>query len=138
LSSSTITQIERRSAERFEVSFHGEYETADGAKDSITVVNVSKSGLQFLTEQMNVLTLCPNTGSTNKMSPISIKLRFELGFELPDQATDYQQVTSLAVQCGIVYVKRHSMTSCVVGCRFEEFLDDASERLSCYLAHKNS
>lgn len=134
MSTPTITQTERRYAKRFEVEFNGEYETTDGSKDSITIVNISKSGLQFLTEQMNILTLCPNTGSTNKMSPISIKLSFELGFELPDQSAGLQPFSRLEILCGIVYVKRHSMKSCVVGCRFEEFIEDSSERLSLYLS----
>lgn len=130
----SLVKTERRTAQRFAVSFDGEYITSTNETSKITVVNISQSGLQFLTEQMNVLTLVPNSGTTNNMSPVSIRLSFDLGFELPSESLDGSTVSPLEIVCGIVYVQRHSMNICVVGCRFEEFLDDASERLSAYLS----
>jgi hypothetical protein len=130
----SLTQTERRSAQRYSVELNGQFLTGDGAKDTIKIINISSSGLQFLTEQFNVVTMVPNSGCNNTMSPISIKLSFDLGFELPDPASNTKHVNPLEILCGIVYVKRHSMTSCVVGCRFEQFVGDSSQRLSLYLA----
>lgn len=116
--------VERRSAPRFAVALPGQAYTEDGHCSTIHVTNISASGLQFTVAQPEMPWLLPNISAENTMSPVSIQLTIEV----------YKDEKAVKVQCGIVYVQRKSMDSCIVGCRFEDFLDDGQERLEHYIS----
>ncbi len=160
----SLTLIERRRTQRFTVSLLGYYVTEQGIKNKIQVVDISSSGLQFVVDQSEMVALIPHSGNHNTMSPVPLDLFIHLGFELQDNAepkklanestpkslveqptdasltqvldidTQNKSDAIIQISCGIVYIKRQSMTQCSVGCRFEQFIGNSNERLSDYLA----
>ena len=122
---------ERRSAPRFTVKLSGTAQTQDNGICPIKVFNISSSGLQFSVAQHEMPKLLPNVPQENNLSPISIQLNLELIID-PDPDSNTEQTVS-KIQCGIVYVQRSSLEECTVGCRFEEFFDNANEQLEHYI-----
>lgn len=116
--------IERRSAPRFEVSIPGQACTQDSHCSFIQITNISASGLQFIVAQPEMPWLLPNVSDVNNMNPVSIRLTIEI----------QQDQEKVKVQCGIVYIRRNSRDTCIVGCRFEEFVEDGQIRLEAYVS----
>lgn len=114
---------ERRQAQRFVVSLNATAMTQDNYSCAIKISNISASGLNFLVKAEETLRLIPNEAQKNRLSPISITLDVQLHEGEPE----------LIIQCGIVYIRRKSLNLNIVGCRFESFVKDASERLEKYL-----
>ncbi|TQV88450.1 PilZ domain-containing protein [Aliikangiella coralliicola] len=121
--------VERRSAPRYSVSLPGTAVTEAGHVSSIEVTNISSSGLQFLVNQAEIPELLPNMGQANTLSPVPILLNIELS---SDDNLDIKP-QPLEIKCGIVYVQRKSIELCMVGCRFEEFINNSDQRLEQYI-----
>lgn len=115
--------IERRCAPRFVVSLRGTVVTQEGLSSAIEVFNISSSGLRFAIGQAKIPRLLPNVSHKNTLNPVSVQLNIDLQDNHPQ----------IQIKCGIVYVQRKSLEQCVIGCRFEVFLDDSSERLERYI-----
>lgn len=130
MESKLATQKERRNAKRFDVSLLGNSVTSTGRISEIEVTNISSSGLQFDIDQVEMLTLVPNDHQTNRLSPVGI----EVNIELPLTLIKGNQVAPIRISCGIVYVRRKTLELCSVGCRFENFIDNASDRLTDYIS----
>ena len=116
--------VERRSAPRFAVALEGQALTGDGHRSAVNITNISASGLEFTVAQVEMPWLLPNISEENAMTPVSIELTIELG----------KEKKVVKVQCGIVYVQRKSMNTCIIGCRFEKFFEDGQERLEHYIS----
>lgn len=117
---------ERRIAPRFDVSLAGQLETESKHLVNILVSNISSSGVQLELQQQEMPHLLPNDHSNNTMSPVSVKLAIDLNGESK----------KAEIQCGVVYVQRKSISHCIVGCRFEEFYDNADSRLESFIARQ--
>ena len=117
--------VERRRAPRFEVALSGTAITSSNHRCKIEVSNISSSGLQFSVDQFEIPHLFPTISEQNAMDPIHL----ELAIQLPGESEN------LALKCGIVYVQRQSVDKCIVGCRFEEFMEQSNLKLENYIQH---
>lgn len=141
---------DRRKSPRFAVSLCGSVLTRDGYCMPVEVSSISKSGLQFTVDHSEMPKLLPNLSQRNAATPVPIELVFDIDTdeEQPPQV-DFsefgfsefefselglsEECRSIRIQCGIVYINRISIQQCSVGCRYEQFYGDSSERLEAYL-----
>ena len=117
---------ERRIAPRFEVALPGQLTTEANHLVEMVVSNISSSGVQLEMPQREMPHLLPNDHSQNTMSPVGVKLSIDL----------QDQLDTIHIRCGVVYVQRKSHSHCIVGCRFEKFYDNAGPRLESFIANQ--
>jgi hypothetical protein len=123
---------ERRRSPRFDVSLEATVKTQQDFSCSILVFNISSSGLQFCVAQQYIPNLIPNNPHSGGSVPIPI----EISLKLQNDAQAKQPFSK--INCRIVYIKRSSMHECTVGCRFEQFIDNANRQLEAYIHLKAS
>ena len=115
---------ERRVAPRFKVSLNARLISEFGHQCDIKVTNISSSGLQFSAALQEMPRLLPQSLSANRMQPMKVILQIQLR----------SANSAVKVQCGIVYVQRASASQCMVGCRFEQFIDGAQQQLEVFIS----
>lgn len=121
---------DRRFTQRYNVSLLGLSINPRARISAIEITNISASGLQFNVDQIEMMTLLPNDTDKNMMNPTAV----ELNFEVPTVDTSISKPPMVKVECGIVYVRRISLSECAVGCRFENFLENSNEILTRYIS----
>jgi hypothetical protein len=114
---------ERRKMPRYSVSLNGLLKTLEKHCSRIKVSDISLSGLSLEINTEELPKIISNAIQDNRLSPISIRLEVDIG----------DQSSLLKIQCGIVYLQRKDINLSILGCRFESFSDDSSQRLENYL-----
>lgn len=120
-----MTLVERRIADRYEVALNGRI-IAGGKEAAVALVtNISMSGIQIKVENSAIPQLMPAIDRANKLDTIPI----EIEVELPEP------FDAVNIRLGIVYFNRVSLSYSVIGCRFEDFLNQSARTLSEYILH---
>lgn len=120
-----MTLVERRIAERYEVALNARI-IAGGKEATVALVtNISMSGIQVKVENSAIPHLMPAIDRANKLDTIPV----EIEVELPNP------FDAVNIRLGIVYFNRVSLSHSVIGCRFEDFLNQSARTLSEYILH---
>jgi hypothetical protein len=92
--------------------------------NTVTVSNVSVSGVQVMIDPSLLPVLLPNADRKDKIDTVPL----DIEIDIPDN------MNSIKIKLGVVYLQRQSMTSVILGCRFEWFYADSARKLAEYLA----
>ena len=94
------------------------------SKNSNRQSNVSVSGVQVMIDPSLLPVLLPNADRKDKIDTVPL----DIEIDIPDN------MNSIKIKLGVVYLQRQSMTSVILGCRFEWFYADSARKLAEYLA----
>lgn len=115
---------ERRSAPRYEVDLAGQIRTRGNYCCSVTITNISSSGLQCQFLGQHLPEIFNDLDIHNKLEPIHLRLTISL---LELNAT-------VEIDVGIVYLNRCNENNCSIGCRFEAFIEEGDKLFEAYLS----
>jgi len=117
-----LSTPDRRADLRLEVNLPAQLRTVDGQSFSAIVSNLSRSGLQLTLSTPHTARMLPNVDRDQKNIPVCIDVEFD--------ATLAESVAQISVQCGIVYLRRTSQETCIIGVKFREFYRGSEEPLA--------
>ena len=122
--------VDLRRQPRYDTQFPGEAIVADEDRASVTITNLSLSGLRFEAAEQNLARLLPITGPGGEHYPVTVTVCCAV-------PARYAQSGDIRVRCKTVSAYRWPHGGSQVGVRFTT-VDEGREALAGYIAFREA